>query len=140
MGALLDFQALDRVSAGPVGAAPLQVAAARFGAEGVVGVGDRVALAVVAEQAGGVPKRPLAPHAGGRLAKLLGPGGAFQLGGLGGHAAAPAKLPGGLPVGRQVLGVALPPGLVELLGAAGLALPVSGTLGLSPGELLGGGG
>src|SRR6266511_3616525 len=55
MGALLDFQALDRVSAGPVGAAPLQVAAARFGAEGVVGVGDRVALAVVAEQAGGVP-------------------------------------------------------------------------------------
>lgn len=72
----------------------LKVEPAGFGAERSLGVGDAVAVAVVAEQGVGLPPGPPAAHAGWWLAQLPGPAGPFQLRRSGMDAATPGQHPG----------------------------------------------
>src|SRR6266545_2894121 len=126
LSALAGLEPLDRLAGGPVVAALLQVRVAGFGPERALGVDDAVALTVLLDAGDGLPPRPLPLDGGGRLPKLAQPAGPLQLDRSHVYPAAPCLLARARPVAGEQVGVPLPPGLVLLLGAAGLAFAVAG--------------
>src|SRR6266508_661114 len=135
LSALAGLEPLDRLAGGPVVAALLQVRVAGVGPERALGVDDAVALTVLLDAGDGLPPRPLPLDGGGRLPKLAQPAGPLQLDRSHVYPAAPCLLARARPVAGEQVGVPLPPGLVLLLGAAGLAFPVGGTVGPLPRQL-----
>jgi hypothetical protein len=135
LGALPLVEPFDRLAGRPMVAALFKVAAAGFGAERPVEVGDGVALPVLLDVDDGLPPCPVPLDGGGRLAELTQPAGPLQLRRSGPDPATPGQLPSAGLVGAEQGRVPLPPCLALLLGVAGLARPVGGAVGLPLGEL-----
>jgi hypothetical protein len=132
------MESLDRLVGDPVVAALLQVAAAGFGAERPLGVGDPVALAVLLDAGEGLPQGALPLDRGGWLPKLSQPTGLLQFDRPDAGPAAPGQHPGQLPFLGDGIGVAFQPALAALLRLPGDAFAVGSAVGLLPGEPLSG--
>jgi hypothetical protein len=135
LGAPPLMEPLDQLASDVTVSALLQVHVTGFRAERPVGVGDPVPLPVLVDPTDSLPPGALPLDGGRRVAELAQPPGPLQLDCPLVDPAAPGQLAGAGPVGAEQVGVPLVPGQVLLLGAAGLALPVGGPVGLLTGEL-----
>src|SRR4029453_16475414 len=115
----------------------LEVTASRFAADGLLRVGDPVALPVGHQLSGGLPPRPSTADAvWHRSERSLLPGWPLKLDCGRTYALAPGQLPGVLPPTQRDVGVGLKPPSTLLLGSAGGQLCLGGAVGLLASKLL----